>query len=128
MSKHPVRALAAVPAAAALALALTAAPASAAPAAPAAGLRCHASMTNSRPADYTSTGVRVRTVAYARATTIAHYRTTNHKKSRKTGSQGRKTIWYYISSATPGFRVVVDVYVSRGSRKGKCSTSFVPHR
>jgi hypothetical protein len=120
MSKHPVRALAAVPAAAALALALTAAPA--------AGLRCHASMTNSRPADYTSTGVRVRTVAYARATTIAHYRTTNHKKSRKTGSQGRKTIWYYISSATPGFRVVVDVYVSRGSRKGKCSTSFVPHR
>lgn len=143
MSRH-IRPAVAVPAATVLSLGLAAAvsaPAvpvaaaasattAAATTAPAttAGLRCHASMTNSRPADYTDTGVRVRTVPRARATSVAHYKATNHKKSRKTNGQGRTTIWYYISGATPGFRVVVDVYVSKGSRKGKCSTSFTPHR
>ena len=40
---------------------------------------------------------------------------------------GKATVPYYISGATPGYRVVVRVYVSKGSRKGTCSTSFLPH-
>jgi hypothetical protein len=96
--------------------------------APAASLRCHASMTNSHPADYTSTGVKVRTVPYAGIKTVAHYRTVNHPKHGTANSRGRRTIWYYISGATPGYRVVVDVYVWRHRRKGSCSTSFTPHQ
>lgn len=93
---------------------------------PATPLRCHASMTNARPSDYTSTGVKVRTIPYAHVTTVAHYRTTNHLKRRIANSHGRRTVWYYVSGATPGFRVIVDVYVARHGHKGSCSTSFVP--
>jgi hypothetical protein len=103
-------------------------PAASVPATPAAPLPCHASMTNSHPADYTTTGVKIRTAPYARAATVAHYRTTNHKKSRTANSHGRVTIDYYISGATPGFRVKVSVQVTKGNRKGSCSTSFTPHR
>jgi hypothetical protein len=91
-------------------------------------LTCSASMTNSHPADYTSTGVRVRTAARARISTAAHYRTTTHWKYRTADSHGRRTVWYYISSATPGYKVVVDVYVAKAGKKGSCSTSFIPHR
>jgi len=131
MMRRYLRAGATMSAALALALGLTTAPALAATAtrqAPAAGLRCHATMTNRHPHDYTSTGVRVQTVPYARATTVAHYKTTNHKKSLRTNRHGRRTIWYYISGATPGFTVMVSVYVSRHGRKGTCSTSFTPRR
>jgi hypothetical protein len=83
-------------------------------------------MTNSRPRDYTSTGVKVRSVRYAYITTVAHYRTVKHVKHRTANDHGRRTIWYYISGASPGYRVVVKVYVSRHGRKGSCSTSFVP--
>jgi hypothetical protein len=96
--------------------------------APASSLACHASMTNSHPRDYTSTGVKVRTVPYAHIKTVAHYRTVNHPKHGTANARGQRTIWYYISGATPGYRVVVDVYVSRHHRTGSCSTSFTPHR
>jgi hypothetical protein len=115
-----------------LACVLTPVAASATPAAhkiavaPDARLSCHASMTNSRPRDYTSTGVRVRSVRYAYITTVAHYRTVKHAKHHTANVHGRRTIWYYISGASPGYRVVVDVYVSRHGHKGSCSTSFVP--
>jgi hypothetical protein len=98
------------------------------PALSAAGLTCSASMTNSHPADYTSTGVKVGTAASADIETVAHYRTTTHRKYATASSSGRRTVWYYISGATPGYRVVVDVYVSRDGRKASCSTSFIPHR
>jgi hypothetical protein len=114
---------AAVPASASPA---SASPASAAPAS--AALPCHASMSNNRPRDYTTTYVRVRTSAYASVTTIAHYRTTNHKKTGKAGIHGNASIGYYISGATPGYRVVVSVRVVKGNRSGNCSTSFIPHR
>jgi hypothetical protein len=90
-------------------------------------LRCSASMTKSHPADYTSTGVRIRTAAHAHIKTVAHYKTTSHPKYATANSQGHRTVWYYISGATPGYQVTVDVYVSRGSRSGSCQTSFVPH-
>jgi hypothetical protein len=86
------------------------------------------SMSNSHPADYTTTDVQVRTGARARVVTVAHYRTTDHKKVGHANGSGHATIPYYISGATPGYRVVVSVTVTRGHRSGSCSTSFRPHR
>jgi hypothetical protein len=125
-------ALAATPVAA---LALTAAlsmPASAQSASgavqAAARLTCSAAMTNSHPADYTSTGIKISTAAFAHIETVAHYKTVTHPKYGTASGSGKQTIKYYISGATPGYRVVVDIYVSRNGKKGSCSTSFTPHR
>jgi hypothetical protein len=104
----------------------TAATAAAAPAS--APLPCQASMSNNHPADYTTTDVRVHTAGYASVTTVAHYRTTNHTKTYTAGARGNATIDYYISGATPGYRVVVSVHVAHDGRSGNCSTWFVPHR
>jgi hypothetical protein len=122
---------AAVAAAPALAL-LVAVVASAPPAAAGttsatAKLRCDASMTNRHPADYTSTGIKVHTAAHAHIRTVAHYKTVDHAKYATANANGRRTVWYYISGATPGYRVVVDVYVHIGSRHNSCATSFTPH-
>jgi isopenicillin N synthase-like dioxygenase len=84
-------------------------------------------MSNAHPADYTTTVVRVRTGDHARVVTVAHYRTTNHKKVAHANRHGRAAIPYYISGATPGYTVEVTVTVTRGSRTGSCSTSFTPH-
>ena len=127
-------AVAATPVAAFLVMAALSVPASASSAQPAsavaqaARLTCSASMTNSHPADYTSTGVKISTTAFARIETVAHYKTVTHPKYATDNGTGKQTVWYYISGATPGYRVVVDVYVSRNGRKGSCSTSFTPHR
>lgn len=137
MNRHLPRAFAVAATAAAAVMLATSAPAMPASAGalaparamtPAAGLRCHAAMTSSRPHDYTSTGVKVRTAAFARIKTVAHYRTVTHPKYRTASSRGRRTVWYYISGATPGYRVVVDVSVSRHGRRGSCSTFFTPRR
>jgi hypothetical protein len=115
--------------AAAPSAALAASSAPAVRAAPGVGrLACGAAMTNRHPRDFTSTGVKVRTVAFAHIRTVAHYRTVNHPKHGTASSRGRRTIWYYISGATPGYRVVVDVYVSRRGRTGRCQTWFTPRR
>jgi len=94
----------------------------------AAGLRCHASMSDSHPADYTSIYVNVGTVRHASVTTVAHYRTVNRKHTGKANNKGNAKIDYYISGATPGYRVKVTVTVTSGRDHGSCSTSFTPHR
>jgi hypothetical protein len=109
-----------------VATAVTAAAAAAAPAS--APLPCQASMSNSHPRDYTTTDVRVHTAGSASVTTIAHYKTTNHTKTGTAGVRGNATIGYYISGATPGYRVVVSVRVVHDHRSGSCSTSFIPQR
>jgi hypothetical protein len=91
-------------------------------------LPCHASMTNADPADYTRTGVHVQTAAFSGVVTVAHYRTLNRRHTGETGPAGGVTIWYSISGATPGYRVVVTVGVVHGNRSGSCTTSFLPHR
>jgi hypothetical protein len=102
---------------------------SAAIAAPAAArLPCRATMSNAHPADYTTTDVRVHTAARAHVTTVAHYKTTNTRHHRTAGSKGNATVPYYISGATPGYKVTVSVSVAKGNRTGSCSTSFTPHR
>ena len=93
-----------------------------------AALPCQASMSNDHPADYTTTDVRVHTAGFAGVTTVAHYKTTSHKKTGTAGSRGNASIGYYISGATPGYRVVVSVRVVSGHRSGSCSTWFIPHR
>lgn len=103
-----------------------AAPALAGPAATAALKSCAASVSNSHPADYTTTDVKVRTAADAEVFTVAHYKTVNRAYLRVAGSAGRATAAYYVSGATPGYRVVVDVTVVRGRQANSCSTSFTP--
>ena len=85
-------------------------------------------MSNAHPADYTTTDVLVTTAGHSGVTTIAHYRTVNREHHRTANAKGKAKVPYYISGATPGFKVVVDVDVSKGSRKGSCKTSFTPHR
>jgi hypothetical protein len=85
-------------------------------------------MSKTHPADYTTVYVRVRTASRAKVVTVAHYKTTNHRKSRKANEAGRASVPYSISDATPGYPVKVSVRVSRNGRTGNCSTSFTPHR
>jgi hypothetical protein len=91
-------------------------------------LPCSASMSNNRPADYTTIGVRVHTASFAHVTTVAHYRTTSTRHQGAAGRKGNASISYYISGATPGYQVKVSVTVAQGTRTGSCSTSFTPHR
>ena len=95
--------------------------------APAAALRCHASMSNSRPKDYTTIYVNVGTVRYA-AVTTAHQKTVNTKHTGKANAERNAKIGYYISGATPGCRVNVSVRVTSGRSRGTCPTSLIPHR
>jgi hypothetical protein len=97
-------------------------------AAPAAALPCHASMSNSRPKDYTTIYVNIGTVRYAGVTTVAHYKTVNTEHAGKANAEGNAKIGYYISGATPGYQVKVSVTVTSGRSHGTCSTSFIPHR
>jgi hypothetical protein len=90
-------------------------------------LPCSASMSNSHPADFTTTKVQVRTAAFTKVTTVAHYRTTDTKHKGTAGRKGNLSISYRISKATPGFKVTVSVSVVKGSQHGSCSTSFTPH-
>lgn len=90
-------------------------------------LPCHAAMSNTHPADFTTTTVRVRTAPHAQVTTVAHYRTVNRQHHRQANGRGKASIPYYISGATPGYRVRVDVTVRWPHRTGSCQTSFTPH-
>jgi hypothetical protein len=89
---------------------------------------CAASVSNSHPADYTNTDVKVRTAAGAEVFAVAHYKTVNRAYYRVANSAGRATVDYYVSGATPGYKVVVDVTVVRGHQANSCSTSFTPKR
>jgi hypothetical protein len=124
MSKSVTR-LAGVATAAVLASAPLLAPVPAQAAGP---LRCHAHVSDPTPKDYTYVTVFVRTAPHAGIKTVAHYKTTNTTKHGKANKHGRGHTRYYISSATPGYRVWVDVWVTKAGRHGHCRTSFLPHR
>jgi hypothetical protein len=91
-------------------------------------LRCHASMSNAQPDDYTTTDVLVRTNHHAHVKTVAHYKTKNTTHYRKASKHGKATVPYYISGATPGYTVSVTVSVTKNGLTGSCSTSFTPQR
>ena len=126
--RQALAALAAPAAAGAMYMASPATAASATTAAPAAALRCHASMSSSRPRDYTTTYVNVGTIRYANVTTVAHYKTVNRKHTGMANAMGNAKIGYSISGAKPGYQVNVSVTVTSGRSRGSCSTSFIPHR
>jgi hypothetical protein len=85
-------------------------------------------MSNTHPADYTTIYVKVRTAGGAKVVTVAHYKTTNHRKTRTANAAGRANVPYDISGATPGYKVKVSVTVSKHGRSDSCLTSFTPHR
>ena|SRR5579859_3357537 len=90
-------------------------------------VQCQARMSDSHPADYTTIKVLVRTAKFANVRTRAHYRTTTTTHYRTADSRNQATIPYYISGATPGYRVRVSVRVAKDGRTGYCRTFFTPH-
>jgi hypothetical protein len=100
--------------------------AAAGPAAAATSLPCSASVTVARPAHGQRTDVIVRTAARAWVGALAHYKTGVVKKTTHASSSGRAAIAFSAGKAVYGHKVVVKIYVDKGSRKGKCATSFTP--
>jgi hypothetical protein len=87
---------------------------------------CHAKMTIARPKQYTTTYVVITSWADTDVTTTAHYRTTTTTHHGETNSRGKAHIRYYISGATVGHKVIVDVDVQKSGHHASCHTSFVP--
>jgi hypothetical protein len=83
-------------------------------------------MSNSNPAQYSTTDVIVHTAAGAGVTATAHYKTTNTTHTGSAASNGVATIAFSISRATLGYAVEVDVTVTRNAAARSCSTSFTP--
>ncbi|WGW12463.1 hypothetical protein LWF01_01465 [Saxibacter everestensis] len=91
--------------------------------------KCKASMSVSKPRQYSYTTVRVSNVeSKANVTTTAHYKTTKTRKSTKASSKGNANLEYYISGATPGKSVTVTVTATKGKKSWACSTSFTPKK
>ena len=118
----------AAPAAAAAVIAAPANAATAPAAFPMPPLRCHASMSNYRPRDFTVDYVNVGTSRYAIVTAVAHYRMVSTRETVRANGWGNAEIGYHISGVAPGYRVNVTVTVMSGRSRGFCWTSFVPRR
>ena len=103
---------------------LTAGPATAATA----PLTCTASVSNPRPQQYTTEYVYVATRGNraAQVTTTAYYRTT--RPVRYTTDPRPGVVSYWISDATPGYRVLVQAVVRSGRQSASCTTAFTPQR
>ena len=87
-------------------------------------LACRAVVSDAHPTK--TTVVYVLTVAGARVTISAHYKTTTNAESARANRAGIASTSYYTGGATPGYKVVVTVLVQSGSRVGACLTSYVP--
>lgn len=86
---------------------------------------CSATVSNSRPTQNSTVTVAVKNVGAGSAiTTVAHYKSTNTKKSASASPKGTGSTAYKISRATHGFRVVVAVSAVKAGAKWSCSTSF----
>jgi endonuclease YncB( thermonuclease family) len=94
------------------------------PATVAAATPCAATVSNASPTRNATVTVHI-TSDYpsSTASATAHYKTTDTTNSSTTDSAGAASIAFRISSATPGYRVVIDVTVAGTSR---CQTSFTP--
>ena len=91
-------------------------------------LTCTATVTRRHPADGSKVGLSVSTAPGARITVVAHFPAGNRKKKARADSTGMRTFWFQVGSATPGYRVRVDVRVSAHGRKRACRTSFTPRQ
>jgi hypothetical protein len=90
-------------------------------------MRCRASVSKHHPSQYSDVYVYVKTLKHARVTTSAAYRTTTTNHSAHANRHGDAAVDYYISDATPGYKVKVSVTVRKHGRAGYCSTWFTPH-
>ena len=94
---------------------------------PLAATSCHASVSNAAPAQYSTVQVHVSTVGGASVTTVAHFKTKDTTHAALATGGGQAATSFPISRATKGYRVVVSVFVHKGSASGACSTGFTPH-
>ena len=78
------------------------------------------------PAQNTTETIGIKTVADAKVVTAAHYLTGPEKQTTTTNGLGVGSVTYSIGSAGTKTPVKVTVAVSKGARKGSCSTSFTP--
>ncbi|KRF16848.1 hypothetical protein [Nocardioides sp. Soil796] len=85
-------------------------------------------MSDATPKQYSNTYVRVRTARAVKIRTVAHYKTSKTTKWGKANSVGKASIKYYISGATPGYKVRVSVTVTKNGQSRTCWTAFTPHR
>lgn len=128
MNHSPKRPTALIAAAVVLASSPLLVPATADADAAAARLKCRASVSDKTPKQYTDVFVRVRTAPRAKVRTVAHYKTTKTIKRDRANRNGKARTKYYISGATPGYKVKVKVTVTKKRRTNTCWTSFTPHR
>ena len=90
----------------------------------AAATPCTATVSNASPTRNATVTVHISSdYPSASASATAHYKTTDTTNESTTDSAGAASIPFRISSATPGYRVVIDVTVAGTSR---CQTSFTP--
>src|SRR5580692_4411815 len=80
-------------------------------------LKCRTWVTDRYPPDDTSDGLRIRTVRRARVRVIAHYRWISYLNRARAGARGHRTLWYSVGDAPAGFKVKLDVRVSRHGRR-----------
>lgn len=97
------------------------------PAHAAGALICRAHVSDATPNQYSHVYVHVRTAPRARVRTVAHYKTTDTARRTRANFTGRATTGYYISDATPGYKVRVTVRVAKNGHSQTCSTAFTPH-
>ena len=91
-------------------------------------LTCRAYMSTTRPADNTTTVLRVRTQASVKVFSVAFSKTVDRAYFVRASTSGRARIAYHVSGATPGRMVDVAVTVVREHSASSCSTSFTPRR
>jgi hypothetical protein len=92
-------------------------------------LVCRAHMSDATPAQYSYDRVIVKTGRPKAAVhAVAHYKTTSTAKNGRSGTNAVASLSFYISGASPGFRVNVSVTVKKDGKTRTCGTSFTPHR
>ncbi len=88
---------------------------------------CTATVSVAKPKQYSTVTVKISKLpASKKVTAIAHYKSTNTKKTATSNSKGQATVAYAISRATVGYKVIVNVTAVSGTQKYACATSFVP--
>jgi hypothetical protein len=109
--------------------AVTATPTSTAAVTPTvAPLTLTASVSRKRPIIGTKVGILVSTRPNARITVVVHFAAGNREKTVRADATGLHTFWFQTASATPGYRVMVDVRVYAHGQKRSSRTSFTPRQ
>ena len=82
-----------------------------------AALTAAASVTHKHPIIGTKVGVLVSTTPNARITVVAHFPAENRERTARADATGLRTFWFQTATATPGYRVKVDVRVYAHGQK-----------